>query len=337
LGLGLPAFHYLLVLYLNFASDLGPHFPPVLHIAFRLGAQLTFGLADHFTPGLRPHFLLVLQLSSHFCFTMNWVFILPLFLWIRNVAAVTNGNFTTLSDAIPQLAGLSLAPPRYPGLGTMNITNCCLFALNDAFAIQDGYLVIIDNSFLSPGTTAESFLSNMDTGQFPCSSSFNGTEVKAPYTWCSIYCPGWQRAQPNNTKQWAFSLISFILPCLAFSTAIARRRRLKVSDVLFKPTLHNAWKFSLTPLRFLIAIIIVTLDVLIWLALCFAFAGPMILSGVFEAFLDSRILAFVGKKGLSKTMSTRLLYLILVGNLDFEWKTGELYSSLLLLPLADIG
>jgi hypothetical protein len=258
---------------------------------------------------------------------MDRLFFITLLLYFRVIVAVTNGNFTTISDAIPQLAGLSLAPPRYPGLGTMNITNCCLFALNDAFAIEDGYLVIVDSSFLSPGTTAESFLNDMETGQFPCGSDFNGTEVKAPYKWCSIHCPGWQRAQPDNTKAWAFSLISFITPCLAFSTAIPRRRRLRVSDVLFKPSMRDFWKFLLAPLRFLVAVMIVTIDVLMWLALCFAFAGPMILSGVFEVFLDSKILSFVGtesKKRLSRVMSTRLLYLILVGNLDFKWKIGKL-------------
>ncbi len=82
----------------------------------------------------------------------------------------------------------------------------------------------------------------------------------------------------------------------------------------------------LTPIRFIVAVFIVTLDYLIWMALCFAFAGPMILSGIYEAFLDSRILDFVmreGNVGLSKVMSTRLLYIILVGNLDFKWKSGK--------------
>jgi hypothetical protein len=268
---------------------------------------------------------------------MDRLFILTLLLQLSNeVAAVANGNFTTLSDAIPQLAGLSLTPSRHPGRGTMNVTNCYLFALNDAFAIQDGYLVIINNSFLSPGTTAQSFLAEMDTGQFPCGSDFDGTEVKAPYTWCSIHCPGWQRSQPNNTKAWAFSLITFIIPCLAFTWTIPRRRRLQMSHVLFRPTMHSFYKFTLAPLRFLLAGIIVSIDTLIWLALCFAFAGLMILSGVFEVFLDSRILAFVGnesKKGLSKVMSTRLLYLILVGNLDFKWNTGKSYHTALALHL----
>jgi hypothetical protein len=263
----------------------------------------------------------------YYIFTMDGLLISTLLLQLFNeVAAVANGNFTTLSDVIPQLAGLSLTPPRYPGLGTMNITSCCLFALNDAFAIQDGYLVIINNSFLSPGTTAQSLLADMDTGQFPCGTDFDGTEVKASYTWCSIHCPGWQRSQPNNTKAWTFSLITFIIPCLAFTWTIARRRRLQMSHVLFRPTMHSCYKLMLAPLRVLLAGIIVSADALMWLALCFAFAGPMILSGVFEVFLDSRILAFVGnesKKGLSKVMSTRLLYLILVGNLDFKWIAGK--------------
>ena len=82
----------------------------------------------------------------------------------------------------------------------------------------------------------------------------------------------------------------------------------------------------LTPIRVIVAALVVTLDVLIWLALCFGFSGPMILSGVCEAFLDSRILDFVaieGKNGLDKKMSTRLLYIILVGNLNFDWKIGK--------------
>jgi hypothetical protein len=240
----------------------------------------------------------------------------------KEIVALQNGNFTTLSDAIPQLASLPLTPPRHPGLGTMNITNCCLSALEEAFAIRDGYLVIVANSFLSPGTTPESFLSDLAGGQFPCGSDFNGIEVKAPYSWCSIHCPGWQKSQPNSPKEWVSPLVSFILPCLVFSTTIPRRRKLDVSDVFFKPAMHDIYRLMLTPIRFAIAVLLAIFDVLIWLALCFAFSGPMILSGVFEAFLDGRILNFVGSegKGLSKVMSTRLLYIILVGNLDFKWK-----------------
>lgn len=267
-------------------------------------------------------------MNRHFDFVLA---LLLLLFWIVDVVALKDGNFTTISDAIPQLTNLSLTPPRHPQLGTMNQTHCCLMALNSAFTVRNGYLVVVNDSFLSPGTTAESFLSAVNNGQFPCGASFNGNEegaplVKASYKWCSVNCAGWQRSETKNTQQWVAPLVSFILPCLVFSTTIPRRRKLKVSDMLFKPTLHDLFRFVLTPLRFLVAVIIVTVDILIWLALCFAFSGPMILSGVFEAFLDSRILDFVGHKGkknLSKVMSTRLLYIILVGNLDFRWSNGK--------------
>jgi hypothetical protein len=262
---------------------------------------------------------------------MRTLLVYPVFLLqVLQAVAFNNGNFTTIYDAIPQLSSLSLAPPSHPALGAMNITRCCLLALNDAFAVQDGYLAIVDDSFLSPGTTAESFLSAINNGQFPCGASFDGDMegaplVKASYKWCSVNCPGWQKSEAKSTQQWVSPLISFILPCLVFCTSIPRRRKLEVNDILFRPTLHGIHRFILTPLRFLVAVVIINVDVLIWLALCFAFSGPMILSGVFEAFLDSRILHYVsgdGKNDLNKTMNTRLLYIILVGNLDFKWSEG---------------
>ena len=251
---------------------------------------------------------------------IQYILALPL---IRSTRAVTlalhNGNLTTLSDVIPQIAGLPLTPPPHPERGTMNMTNCCLLALRDAFAINDGYLVIADPSFLPSGTTPESVLSDIDIGKIPCTP--NGLQVKAPFVWCSNNCAGF-----TATQKWLSPLVSFILPCLVFSTTIPRRRRLQVWDLLFEPTSHWAIRPMLILIRFVVVVVVVTLDVLIWLALCFAFSGPMILSGVFEAFLDGRISNFVVREGtqrLSKIMSTRLLYLILVGFLDFKWNAGE--------------
>jgi hypothetical protein len=55
---------------------------------------------------------------------------------------------------------------------------------------------------------------------------------------------------------------------------------------------------------------------------CPVFPSLYAIVSIFEAFLDSRILKYVeieGKKGLSKKMCTRLLlYIILVGNLNFD-------------------
>jgi hypothetical protein len=81
----------------------------------------------------------------------------------------------------------------------------------------------------------------------------------------------------------------------------------------------------LTPARFLIAAVMVSVDTLIWLALCFVFAAPMILSGVYEAFWDHRILKFLNEEGakLRVEMKTKLLYIVLVGNIDLNGSDGK--------------
>lgn len=66
--------------------------------------------------------------------------------------------------------------------------------------------------------------------------------------------------------------------------------------------------------------LIALLDTTIWLSICFAFAGPMFLGGLYEAMLDSRVLEFLREKihngKLTLDMRCRCLMLILVGNLD---------------------
>lgn len=115
---------------------------------------------------------------------------------------------------------------------------------------------------------------------------------------------------------------------------------MEVNDRLFRPRLENPWALILTPLGFLIAVVTVSLDTLIWLALCFAFAAPMILSGIYEAFLDHRILKFLDEEGkkLPVEMRAKLLYIILVGNLDLAGheSKSKIRSSLSCSPEADI-
>ena len=66
--------------------------------------------------------------------------------------------------------------------------------------------------------------------------------------------------------------------------------------------------------------IIVALDTIGWLATCFAFAAPMIVSGLYEAMLDNRVLEFlrekIQNKRLTLDMRCRCLMIILIGNLD---------------------
>lgn len=240
---------------------------------------------------------------------------------------LARAGFTSLSNAIPQLTNLTLSSPSHyhPQLGGMNLTHCCLLAVNSSFDINNGNLSIVNTSFLSPGTTPASFLSAINRGQFPCGASFNGDLSGAPpitssYIWCKSNCNGWQISQANKLQQWIGPMLSFIVPSLVFCLNIPKRREIEVSDRLFRPRPGNPWTLLLTPARFLIAAIMVSLDTLIWLALCFVFAAPMILSGVYEAFWDHRILKFLVAEGRNCSLETRaiFLYTILVGNIDLK-------------------
>jgi hypothetical protein len=251
-------------------------------------------------------------------------------------ALAQGAGFTTLSNAIPQLTNLTLSSPsRYPPLlGGMNLTHCCLLAVNSSFSISNGNLTIISNSFLSADTTPVSFLSAINEGQFPCGATFNGDLsgaplIKSTYRWCKRNCNGWQISQANKLQQWIGPMVGFILPSLIFCLNIPKRREIEVSDRLFRPRPGNPWTFLLTPARFLIAAVMVSLDTLIWLALCFAFAAPMILSGVYEAFWDHRILQFLDEEGGKLPVETRarFLYIILVGNLDLKGSESKLTSQ----------
>jgi hypothetical protein len=90
---------------------------------------------------------------------------------------------------------------------------------------------------------------------------------------------------------------------------------------------NHTFAFFTTPLRATAAAILVSIDTLIWLCICFAAAGPMILSGVYEAFLDSRILSVLEKSldsgSLTMQMRARLLLIILVGNFDMTDSGGK--------------
>jgi hypothetical protein len=167
-------------------------------------------------------------------------------------------------------------------------------------------------------------------GQFPCTATFDGSlsgapEITSTYRWCKSNCNGWQISQAKKLQQWIGPLVAFILPALVFCLNVPRRRNLDVSDQLFRPRPDDVLSFLLTPAKFLLAVVIVSIDTLIWLATCFAFAAPMILSGVYEAFWDHRILKFLDEEGGKLPIETRarLLYIILVGNLDLRGNNSE--------------
>jgi len=255
-------------------------------------------------------------------------------LWLLLFAAqIHAGNYSTLSDAIPQLANLTQNPPtKYAvNLGGANTTHCCLLAVNESFTIENGDLALNSPTYLDPSFTLAGFESSSANGQFPCGAKYNGNRTGAPviqvsYDWCNSNCGGWEISQYGNLQQWIGPMVGFILPSLVFCLSIPRRRKLLVEDRWFKPKPSRTNALLTTIPRAAIAAFLVSLDTLIWLCICFAAAGPMIFSGIYEAWLDSEILDAVRKSlsshSLTTDMRARLLLIILVGNFDMKDGNG---------------
>jgi hypothetical protein len=241
------------------------------------------------------------------------------------------GNYTSLTDAFPQLVNLTQTS-NSTRLGGRNTTHGCLLAVNESFVIQNENLALSQHTFLDPSFSINDFVEASERGQFPCGATFNGNLtgspiLKVPYPWCTENVGGWGLSVFSTPREWIGPMVGFILPCLVFCLSIPRRRKLLVGSMWFMAEPNHTFAFFTTPLRATAAAILVSVDTLIWLCICFAAAGPMILSGIYEAFLDSRILSVLQKSldsgSLTMQMRARLLLTILVGNFDMTDSGGK--------------
>jgi hypothetical protein len=145
---------------------------------------------------------------------------------LRNLAsaqAQSQGNFTSLSDAFPQLAALQLDPGsnRAPGLGGQNFTHCCLIAVNQSLEIVDGYVLEKNPSFIQ--ATIDELLAATAAGQFPCGATYDGNKSGAPVvavsdSWFEAECPGWQLSdiKKGDDSQFISPFVGFLLPAVVF-------------------------------------------------------------------------------------------------------------------------
>ena len=144
--------------------------------------------------------------------------------------------------------------------------------------------------------------------------------VSVPYRWCRDNCMGWQLSRSTKLNQWVGPFVGFLVPSVVFCLAIPRRRTLHIPDVLFDIALNEVTTHFRTPFVALSAAVLVSIDTILWLMTIFALSGPILVSGIYEAYIDARILAFLQEKTRNQRLSTaqrsRLLYTVLVGNLD---------------------
>ncbi|KAI1478862.1 hypothetical protein K445DRAFT_23961 [Daldinia sp. EC12] len=233
-----------------------------------------------------------------------------------------------IGDLIPQLAGLTYNPPSpLPiGLGGQNFTHCCLRALNDSLVVSsDGNLSYSPTSFVAPGISIEELETAIQNDNLPCGATFNGDlsgapVVRIPYYKCTAQCPGWEISHSNAMQQWIGPLVQFIVPSLAFCTNVPRTHKLAIPEIVFKAHPRTLIGFMTYWIRLLGAVVLMTLDTVVWLGICFAFAGPMLLSAVYEYALDRKILEFMAPPNskppaMSVRLRAQLLLSIVVGNI----------------------
>ncbi|KAI3323356.1 hypothetical protein HD806DRAFT_522560 [Xylariaceae sp. AK1471] len=235
---------------------------------------------------------------------------------------------TSLSVAsyLPQLAGLSLDPPglRSVTRGGQNFTHCCLIALNQSLVVRDGNLSYASPSFVDSGVSIEELELAAQNDEFPCGASFTNDMggvpvVSVTYNWCVDKCPGWEISHFNVLQQWVGPLVQFIIPSLAFCTNIPRTRKLSIPDIVFKAHPRTVVGLCTYWIRLLGALVILLLDTVVWLSICFAFAGPMLLSAVYEYALDRKVLEFLSPpKGeppkIPMRLRAQLLLAVVCGN-----------------------
>lgn len=201
--------------------------------------------------------------------------------------------------------------------GGQNFTLCCTKALNSFLQSGNSSSIVVSSSFHPP------------TSQYPCGATWQGDPAGAPsikvsYTWCKQQCPGWELSSSQKLNQWLQPFVGFIVPAIIFTLNVPRRRKLSLPDFVFPADIfQNPVTLLVACICALIAAIIVAIDTILWLCAVFALAGPLLLSGLYEAWIDKRVLDFVSEKiendHLELPTRARILLTVLVGNLDLDF------------------
>ena len=223
--------------------------------------------------------------------------------------------------------------------GAQNFTSCCikavnLFGMNGNLSTSD---VQVSRAFLYNGS------------QYPYGATWQGDRAGAPsvkvsFTWCNQQCPGWELSSSRKLNEWLQPFVGFILPAVIFTLNVPRRRKFSLPDFVF-PT-----DITKNPVTLIVACscalttaIIVMIDTILWLCAVFALAGPLLISGLYEAWIDKRVLDFLSEKINNEHVElptrVRILLTVLVGNLDlqFAWEPTMEVAAPLESQHCDLG
>lgn len=157
-------------------------------------------------------------------------------------------------------------------------------------------------------------------------------EVFVNYTYCSTRCSGWGLSEWPKPQQWAAPLVQFILPSLIFSIVIPRQQKIelgKLASKRFPIAQRRTWiRWILQLLNLIIFAVNSTLllplvfvvDNVVWMIIILSGAGPMLIGGLYEAVVDSRLIEYMrqSRDELSNQDKIKLLTTLVSGNLILD-------------------
>lgn len=156
-----------------------------------------------------------------------------------------------------------------------------------------------------------------------CRAKYDASKPPSPkahvsYGFCKDNCGGIGRSQANEPGQWAAPLVQFILPSVIFAMTIPRMRHI---DFDFVDNSNPSWRWVLVSLlKQLLAAALLFMDTTIWIGAIVIDAAPMMVSGLYEALLDRRVLCWLDKKrhDLEERDSLEFLVTVVCGNIHLD-------------------
>lgn len=201
-----------------------------------------------------------------------------------------------------------------------------------------------EGAFISPVPAFE----NQTCGQSYSTSLNAALPLYVNYTFCSSKCRGMGLSKFKEPSEWAAPLVQFILPSVIFSMTIPRRKKIEfdyVFDQRIEITKKKRWfwinefaQLARSMFYFSIILFPVFIDTIVWIAVIVIGAGNMLTGGLYEAFLDYRIVRYVetrnrsGRDNLDVAeleMKRELLVTIAAGNLKLDEDKGAPQAMIL--------
>jgi hypothetical protein len=194
--------------------------------------------------------------------------------------------------------------------------------------------------------------------EYKCGQKFreveDGEEEQEPakpiwvtFKWCKENCAGWQISQATKLSQFATPFVGFILPAIVFGFVIPRRLKLEVSEHLFEFEFSLHWRDIIKGIiAFFGAAPFVLLDTLGWISAIFTMIGPMLLGGLHEAMIDSKIITFLEQDNalgsaahekITLLQKSEILLNMLVGNIDQDYGGAREDAKMIYTQVMDKG